>query len=136
MISPREDVYVDQPWLLMRWDPTHKCIHSEWKGFANSAEFRDGVMRGVQAIRERHATRYVSDTRKVKVVVREDQIWAYDVAAPLMAAAGLKRMAVVTAHTGLGRLTVEDVVRMVDDKVLLVRTFDSVAEAVTWVKGA
>jgi hypothetical protein len=126
------DVYVDEPWLLMRWDRVHRCIHSEWKGFANSLEFRAAVMKGVQAIRERHATGYLTDTRKVKVIVHEDQKWANEVAAPLMVEAGLKRMAVVIAQQGLGKLTVEETLRMVDNQGLLVRTFQSVPEAMTW----
>jgi hypothetical protein len=136
MTRPRDDVYVDEPWLLMRWDRVHKCIHSEWKGFANSVEFRAAVMKGVQAIRESHATGYVSDTRKVKVVVREDQKWANETVVPLMVGAGLKRMAVVMAQQGLGKLTVEETIRMVDNKELAVRTFQSVAAAMTWAGAA
>ena len=128
-----DGVYVDEPWLLMRWDGVHKCIHSEWRGFANSVEFRAGVMKGVQAIRENHATGYVSDTRKVKVIVHEDQRWANEIVVPLMVDAGLKRMAVVIAQQGLGKLTVEDTIRMVDSRELLVRTFKSVPEAMAWV---
>jgi hypothetical protein len=128
----RGDVYADEPWLLIRWDSTHKCIHSEWKGFANSAEFRAGVMKGVEAVRDRHVKGYVSDTRKVKVIVHEDQKWANEVVTPLLVGAGLKRMAVVIAEAGLGRVTVEETLRMVEDKQLLVRTFHTVPEALKW----
>jgi hypothetical protein len=127
------DVYVDEPWLLMRWDRVRRCIHSEWKGFANSVEFRAAVMKGVQAIHESHATGYVSDTRKVKVIVHEDQKWANETVVPLMVGAGLKRMAVVIAQQGLGKLTVEETLRMVDNRGLLIRTFQSVPEAMAWV---
>lgn len=131
--APVEEVYVDEPWLHLYWDSKHNCVISEWKAFANSTEFRAGVMKGLQAIRERHATGYVSDTRKVKVVVPEDQKWANDVVAPLMSAAGLKRMGVVTAGTGLGKVSVEEVLRKVDDQSLLVHTFDSMPAALKWV---
>jgi hypothetical protein len=126
------DVYVDEPWLFMRWDPAHRCVHSEWRGFANSAEFRAGVMKGVEAIRQHHAKGYVSDTRKVKVIVHEDQKWANEVVMPLMVKAGLVRMAVVIADAGLGKVTVEETLRMVDNKGLLIRTFQTVTEAMKW----
>ena len=128
-----DEVYVDEPWLYLHWDSTHNCVISEWRAFANSTEFRAGVMKGLKAVRERHATAYVSDTRKVKVVVPEDQKWANEVVVPLMSAAGLKRMGVVTAEAGLGKVSVEEVLRKVDDQSLLVRTFDSMPAALGWV---
>jgi hypothetical protein len=120
----------------MRWDRTHNCVVSVWKGFANSAEFRAALGKGLQAIGERHALGYVSDTRKIKVIVHEDQKWANETLIPLMGAAGLKRLALVTADTGLGKVTVEEIVKMVDNKPLLMRTFDSMPAAMRWVKEA
>ena len=133
MIEPRDDVYVDEPWLLMKWDSENKCVHSVWKGFANSAEFRAALMKGLQAVRERHATGYVSDTRMIKVIVHEDQKWANETVIPAMAAAGLRRMAMVIANSGLGKITVEEIVKMVDNKPLLMRTFTAVTPALKWV---
>ena len=134
--APEDDVYVDEPWVHMRWDRAHNCVRSEWKGFANSAEFRATLMKGLQAVRERHATGYVSDTRKLKLIVLEDQKWANETTIPLLAAAGLKRLAMVTSQTGLGKVTVEEIVTMVDNKGLLMRTFDSLPAALSWVKQA
>jgi len=102
MIESRDDVYVDEPWLLMRWDAENQCVHSVWKGFANSAEFRAALMKGLQAVRDRHATGY----------------------------------AMVTASSGLGKITVEEIVKMVDNKPLLMRTFNSVTPALKWVREA
>ena len=134
--SPEDDVFLDEPWVQMRWDPTHNCIVSIWKGFANSAEFRAALGKGLQAIRDRHAIGYVSDTRKIKVIVHEDQKWANETLIPLLGAAGLKRLAMVTAEAGLGKVTVEEIVKMVDNKPLLMRTFDSMPAAMRWVKEA
>lgn len=136
MIESRDDIYVDEPWLLMRWDSENKCVHSVWKGFANSAEFRAALMQGLQAVRDRHATGYVSDTRMIKVIVHEDQAWANETVIPAMAAAGLRRLAMVTANSGLGKITVEEIVKMVDNKPLLMRTFSSVTPALKWVREA
>jgi hypothetical protein len=128
-----KDVYVDEPWLHMHWDRSHNCVISVWKGFANSAEFRAALGKGLQAIRERHAVAYVSDTRNIKVIVHEDQDWANETLIPQMAAAGLKRLAVITADAGLGKVTVEEIVKLVDNKPLLMRSFDSMQAAMRWV---
>jgi hypothetical protein len=126
-------VYVNEPYLSIRWDSVHQHVHTEWKGFANSAELRVGLLKGVKAIREHKAAAYVSDARKVKVIVHSDQKWIKDTWMPLAIDAGLKRIAFVTAPTGLGKLTIEDVSGLVNNDRLQSRTFDSMAAARQWV---
>ena len=109
---------------------------SEWHAFANSIELRSALLKGIQAIRDNRAAAYVSDARKLKVIVHEDQKWIHDKWMPLAQEAGLKRLAFVTAPTGLGKLTVEDVSELVDHNELQSRTFDSMAAARQWVSEA
>jgi hypothetical protein len=130
------DVYVDEPYLSIRWDSVHQHVHSEWRAFANSAELRASLLKGVRAISDHKAVAYVSDTRKLRVIVHDDQEWIKGTWMPLAIAAGLKRIAFVTAASGLGKLTVEDLVPMVDGHGLQSRTFDSMASARNWVSGA
>jgi len=82
--APPGDLYLDEPWVSIRWDDAHHCVHTEWKAFANSAEFRAALMRALDAIKETGSSRYLSDTRKVKVVVHADQAWANEVWIPLL----------------------------------------------------
>lgn len=133
IIKPTSDVYVEETYLSIRWDGLHKHVFSEWRGFANSAELRSSLLKGIQAIRDNHAAAYVSDGRKLRVIVHEDQNWIKETWMPLAIQAGLKRLAFVTAPTGLGKLTIEDVAGLVDNHGLLSRTFDSVASARKWV---
>lgn len=132
-IKPADDVYVDKPYLSITWDSLHQHVFSEWKGFANSEELRAGLMLGIKAISDNHAAAYVSDARRLRVIVRDDQTWIQERWMPLALQAGLRRLAFVTAGTGLGRLTVEDVVLLVDDHGLESRTFTSVTAARSWV---
>lgn len=132
-IKPADDVYVDEPYLSIRWDGLHRHVFSEWKGFANSEELRAGLLKGIQAITDNRAGAYVSDARKLKVIVHEDQRWIQEKWMPLAMQAGLRRLAFVTAATGLGRLTIEDLVVMVDHHGLESRTFSSLPAARSWV---
>jgi hypothetical protein len=134
-VPPKGDVYADEPWLTIWWDRAHNCVHGEWKAFATSVEFRAGLMKGLEAIRDKRATGYVSDTRKVKVIVHKDQAWVKETWIPLAKAAGLKRVALVTGAGGLGRITVLEIVEHVEDEVFL-RSFDTLAEAFSWVAKA
>jgi hypothetical protein len=93
-------------------------------------------LKGIQAISDNHAMAYVSDARKLKVIVHEDQRWVQEKWLPLAIQAGLKRLAFVTAGTGLGKATIEDTVVLVDNHGLESRTFSSVDAARHWVAQA
>lgn len=133
IIKPTDDVYVDEPYLSIRWDGIHNHVFSEWRAFANSTELRTSLLKGIRAIREHSATAYVSDARKVRVIIHDDQKWIQEIWMPLAIRAGLRRIAFVTAATGLGKLTIEDVSVLVDEHGLQSRTFDSMAAARQWV---
>jgi hypothetical protein len=106
-----DQVYLDEPYLSIRWRSVPQILYAEWKGYATSAEFRAALLKGVQAIREHHVVGYVSDARKAKVFVTEDLQWVSEVWLPQALKAGLKRMAMVTAEQGLGKAIIEEVPR-------------------------
>lgn len=127
------DVYVDEPYLSIRWDSVHHHVLSEWKAFANSIELRAALLKGIRAIKEHQAIAYVSDARKIRVIVHEDQTWIKETWLPLALEAGLKRLAFVTAATGLGKLTIGDVALLIDGQSVQSRTFDSMTAARQWI---
>jgi hypothetical protein len=90
-------------------------------------------LKGIRAISDHKAVAYVSDARKLKVIVPEDQAWIKETWMPRAVQAGLKRLAFVTAPTGLGKMTIEDVSGLVDDNGLQSCTFDSMSAARQWV---
>ena len=127
-----DEIYLDEPYLTIRWRPVPKILYAEWKGFVTSAQFRAALMTGVRAIREKHVTGYVSDARQAKILGPEDEQWARDVWLPEVIAAGLKRMAVVTAPTGMAKVMYEDAAEDMDSQAFAMRTFDSIPAATVW----
>lgn len=127
-----DEVYLDEPYISIRWRSTPQFLYAEWKGFATSAEFRSALLTGVRAMREHHVVSYVSDGRKAKLMLPEDEKWAREVWWPQAVAAGLKRMAIVTAPTGLSKMAYDDAAHEMNSGGLSMRTFESVAEATTW----
>ena len=127
-----DETYLDTPYITIRWRSIPQILYAEWKGFATSAEFRSALLTGVRAIREHHVVGYVSDARKARVVVPEDELWGREVWLPQAVAAGLKRMAVVTAAAGLGKMAYDDAATAMDSHGLSMRTFGSVDMATTW----
>jgi hypothetical protein len=127
------DVHADYPYLSITWDSQNKCVYAEFKSFATSAEFRSGTMEILDAIRERHAGSLISDNRRLELVTSEDQLWIRDTWVPMAVEAGLKRIAVVLAHHGLGKYASQEIINRFPNMVFVTRTFDSVDEAVKWV---
>ena len=128
-----EGVYLDKPWLTIRWDAEHQCVHAEFKAFANSAEFRAGCQTILTAIKERKAVSLISDNRRLEGVTAEDQLWLRDTWFPQAVATGLTRIATVLAPHGLGRIASEEIIRQAAKDKLIIRTFDSMAQALKWV---
>jgi hypothetical protein len=137
-----EIVYVDEPYLLVGRHIEFQCLHSQWRGFATSAEFRAGGARLLAAIKETSSTALVSDTRELELVASEDQLWIRDTWLPLAAAAGLKRVALLVAPQGLGRFAIDQMRSQVRSQIpshgqnaaagLVSRQFDSLDEARKW----
>ena len=127
-----DQIYLDKPYLTIRWRAVPKVLYAEWKGFATSAEFRAALLTGVRAIKERHVVGYVSDARKAKAILPEDELWGREVWLPQAAAAGLKRMAVVTSATGLAKVEYDDAAADMDNHGFAMRTFESVEAATIW----
>jgi len=127
-----DETYLDEPYLSIRWRSVPQILYAEWKGFATSAEYRAALLTGLRAIREHHVVGYVSDGRKAKLVVPEDVKWAGEVWLPGAVAAGLKRMAMVTAEAGLNKAIIEDAVKQIDNHGLSMRRFESVSAATVW----
>ena len=141
--TSKDAVYVDEPWLLMHWDGEHGCLFAEWKGFATSAEFRGALLKALDAIREKRGAGFVTDTRKLELVSDDDQRWLVSTWPTLAIAAGLKRLAIVMAKTGLIKMAIQDMMKAgpnpvssgagAVDPAFQSRTFDSVADALSWV---
>ena len=91
-------------------------------------------MRTLTAVRDKKASSLVSDTRRLEVVANEDQLWMRDTWVPLAVVAGLKRIALVVAHHGLGKFAVQEIVSYIGPTVFVMRTFDSLPEGLGWVQ--
>ena len=92
-------------------------------------------MQIIDVIRDRQATSFVSDNQGLEVVTNEDQLWIRDTWTPLAVAVGLKRIAVVLARSGLGKIASEAVLSQIGKTAFATRTFGTVSEAIEWVVG-
>ena len=130
--STKDEVFSDERWLRIQWDPEHRCVYAEWKSFANSGEFRASTTKILTAIRQKSAVSLVSDNRRLEGVADQDQLWLRDSWIPQAVASGLKRIAVVVPHHGLGKIASEEILGRIEMAVFATRTFTTVSEATEW----
>ena len=133
--STRDETFSDDRWLRIQWDPEHRVIYAEWKAFANSSEFRASTTKILDAIRARSADSFVSDNRRLEGVADQDQLWLRDTWVPLAVASGVKRIAVVVPHHGLGKIASEEILGRIEMAAFATRTFTTVSEATEWASG-
>jgi hypothetical protein len=127
-----ENVHLNEPWLSIHWDREHNCVHAEFKGFTDSAEFRRGTAKILDAVRDRGARGLLSDNRGLEGVGEADQLWLRDTWMPEAVKAGIRRIAVVLAHHGVGKIASEEIIGRFGKTEFVTRTFDSVPTALRW----
>jgi hypothetical protein len=132
-VSNAEDVHLNEPWLSIHWDRTGHYVLADFKGFCNSVEFRAGTLQILAAIRARGASGLISDNRGLEGVSIRDQLWLRDTWMPDAVAAGIRRIAVVVAHHGLGKAASTDIISKFGETEFVTRTFESLADAINWV---
>ena len=105
-----DTVLIAEPYGSMLFSPEVPCLIVQWHGFANSAEFRALMDRGL-ALYEAKARQFrplgwLADTRLVGAVRSDVQQWLKDDWNPRAAAAGIRHVSFVVPETVFGQISV------------------------------
>lgn len=131
--SPNGDrIYVDKPYVSIRWVSDGGWVLVEWKEWADSAEYRAAHETILMAIRENHASKNLIDATHARVVSAEDQEWLINNWIPRAVAAGRRSTAVVMPKSALGRTISENIDREARSGVSRVEYFDTAVNAAAW----
>jgi hypothetical protein len=125
-------IYMDEPFLRVRWDETLSCVVMEWKRFVEGEDFRRGLNTGLKLVQEKHATRWLADLRQIGVIAPEDQEWSNVDWFPRAVVAGLTRMAIVIPENIIAKWSVDRIMNRVHNTNLTVHHFDNVEQARVW----
>ena len=135
-VSLGDGVYFNHPGVaVVTWDPTIRAARIEWQGWANPTEFAAANEAITCALQEHHGSRALGDCRNMKAIQQSDQDWAAKEWLPRAISAGLTRMALVIAKSGLAQMNVENVIARVPGTKLAVGYFETVKEAADWLRG-
>src|SRR6266576_4554958 len=125
-------VYLDTPYILIRWDGHGPWVYVKWRAWANSSEYRAAQEVVLLALRENHGSRNLIDSTDRKVFSEEDQKWLLENWMPRAAAAGRRWTAIVLPKTALGRTIAENLDRHPQSKKINVKLFENVEDAIAW----
>lgn len=130
-----EDVFYNHPGVaVVTWDSASKAVHLEWLGWADSSEIVALNEAGLRALIKHHGSRFLSDSRAMKVIKQSDQDWINQDLFPRALAAGLKRVAVVVPTRDLAMINLDSIAGRIPDGTLAVEYFATVEEAREWLK--
>jgi hypothetical protein len=131
-VSKGSKVYLDTPYILVRWDGDGPWVYVKWKAWANAAEYRAAQEMVLVAIRENHASRHLIDSTERRVVTADDQRWLVEDWMPRAVAAGRRWTAIVLPTSALVRTIEENIDRYPRPKLVTVEHFETVEDAAAW----
>lgn len=111
-------VYFNESYLTIHWDELYQCVWMEWKAFAKGENFRTGLNKGLELVIQKKTSRWLADTRNLKVVAQDDQRWTNEDWFPRALAAGVRSMAIVTPKARWRRCRLETSCKTLPTRVL------------------
>jgi hypothetical protein len=124
--------YLDAPYVSVRWDGRSQRVVSEWKGWANSADFRSAMEMTLRAVEEHPAAHILVDARYMRLMLVEDERWMSEDLIPRMAMTGIRSLAMVTPVNQLAKLIVDDISRGAQRGAGEVKHFETFDRASAW----
>lgn len=114
------------------YHPLERVVHHEFHGFICGDEFRNVLSKGLEALKQHKATKWLSDDRKNGAVPKLDQQWAKEVWHPAAIAAGWKTWALVAPEAMVGQWNAKRFTEASAAGGLNVRVFKTPTEALEW----
>jgi hypothetical protein len=115
--------------------PARRLVHHQMKAYCFGAEFRGALTRGVEAMEQYGATKWLSDDRANGALQPEDQAWGHEVFFPRARAAGWRYWATVQPAKLIGQVNLARSVKQYMEWGIDARTFTDPDEAMRWLDG-
>jgi hypothetical protein len=125
--------YFETPYVTIGWDESICCVVFTWKKYADGPEYREAMDAGLQLLQMKKCKLLLTDSRKRGVVTQADQDWTINDWLPRLAAAGIKKTAIVmpermTTYLSISRITTKNDPHRLGETIF----FDTIEEAKAW----
>lgn len=119
--------------IIIERDDKLKCLIQNWRGFANSDKFRDGIKQTEELFKDKTLNKIISNTKDFGMVKKEDTEWVSNQSMPILIERGLKYMAFVVPSNVFSQMSVENFKKQ-SENVVQIRYFDDVEKAKEWME--
>jgi hypothetical protein len=125
--------YFETPYVTISWDKSICCVVFTWKKYVDGPEYREAMDAGLQLFQMKKCKLLLTDSRKRGVVTQADQDWTINDWLPRLAAAGIKKTAIVmpekmTTYLSISRITTKNDPNRLGETLY----FDTIEEARAW----
>ncbi len=117
--------------IIIERDDNLKCLIQNWKGFATSEKFREGIQKSIDLFKDKKLDKILSNTKDFGMVKKEDTEWVNSYSMPLLIKNGLRYMAFVVPSNVFSQMSVENFKKEMAGPVEL-RFYEDVAKAKEW----
>ncbi len=100
-------IFFERPFVKVRWNDEFQYVEIAWTGFAYGNAYREAVNAALELHRIKGCSRNIADLRKAGVMVEEDARWVLSDWLPRAAAAGVRRIAIVSPGSATATIQLE-----------------------------
>jgi hypothetical protein len=127
-------VVVDNALITVWVHPEQKLISHLMKAYCFGPEFREGLTKGTDAMKQYKATKWLSDDRNGGPIPKEDEDWAHSTWLPRTIAVGWKHWAMVMPAKVIGQIKIGRIMKQYAELGLNTRMFSEPDEAIRWLE--
>lgn len=114
-----------------------RSLEAVWSDYADSAFFRETVQQAVAFVQQYQVTAWIADDRRLGPMAPEDLAWVATDILPVLAASGLRRLALIESDDWLNRTLINEAYAFpVAGLPLELRYFADAASARAWACGS
>lgn len=118
----------------IKWVEDGSILYFNWKGYVTSDGLRIVANKILELVKEKKATRYLSDNTNVPVYSKEDQDWINTVWFPQVIQAGIKRLAMIEPTKVIQKGVLGRITQNNNSDALQTAEFNTYDEAAKWLK--
>jgi hypothetical protein len=126
------ETILDNEFACLPYHPQKKIVHHSYHQATSGTEFRELLNTGIETMRTRQATKWLSDNRNSMVLSPEDSHWAMSNWFPRAVQAGWKYWAIVVPENAMTKFNMMEFIDSYVDSGLKVVLFTTPEAALEW----
>ena len=98
-------IYYQDAHYLIEWDEVNRWVKATTHHFIPPAARHQGMLQMLEVIKQKSATKMLSDNRESRVIGAEEQQWIREIWLPQVLAVGLRYMAIVLPQSVIAQMS-------------------------------